>query len=649
MTGPFRTIAAALALALGSAAAAAVVAAPPPKIPAEAFGELPFIEGPKISSDGHYVVAVSVIDKKKALVLADLSAPDYGLRTIPVPDKIDIVSVRWAGSRRILMSLIVPQRVDGDDFRVERLFMFDMDTKAVTQLGGDRVGGFFGGDIVFVDPAGAYILLAAQPTVFDPPAVLRVDLATGEVKGVVNSRTGVWDWFADAAGVVRAGLGHQNGSTFVFYRDKPDVDFRKIARIRDPKETSAIDVELLFPSATSDKGYAIANKATGRYGLYRYDFATDSIGNPIYENPNVDIEQDGVTVSPRTDEIDSVAYVDDRERVFWLDPTMKAVQARLDKAMPTMVNRILSRDASDHFMVVSSASGSDPGGYYIFDRIKGELRQFARPYAQLDGATLAPVTPVHYAARDGLSIPAYLTLPVGRDSKNLPLIVMPHGGPFARDNGDYDAWAQFLANRGYVVLQPNYRGSTGYGKAYVDAATGEWGRKMQDDLDDGVHWLVAQGVVDPKRVCIMGGSYGGYAAMWAAARNPDIYRCAISIAGISDMGAMLRYDASWMTAKRYYHDWRDRIRGAQNQDLDGISALKHVDEIRIPLLIAHGKDDGRVPDSQSIRLHEALEKAGKPHEFVLYPGEGHGFSKEADSVDFLKRMDAFLARYNPAG
>ncbi|HEX5184121.1 MAG TPA: S9 family peptidase [Allosphingosinicella sp.] len=635
-----------VALALGSAVATAAVTSPPPKIPAEAFGELSFIQNPKISPDGHYVVALSVMDKKKALVLADLSIPDYGLRTIGIPDNSEILACRWAGSRRILITLLVPQRLDGYDIHVIRLFMFDMDTKAVKALG-DRVGGFNGGDIIYVDPNGAYLLLAAAPTLFDAPAVLRVDLATGQAQGVLGPHDGIWDWAADPKGVVRAGFGFDKGQFVLYYRNTADGPFRKIARWLDEAHQTMTDVETVLPSSDGDKGYVIANKATGRFGLYRYDLSTGAIGEPIYENPDVDIMQNGLGLSD-SGELMSVDYIDTRRHTFWIDPAMKAVQARLDKAMPDKVNDIVSIDAAEHFMVVSSSSGSDPGSFYIFDRAKGELREFARPFSRLDGAILAPVQPVRYAARDGLSIPAYLTLPVGRDLKALPLIVIPHGGPFLRDDGHYDPWVQFLANRGYAVLQPNYRGSTGYGKAYVDAATGEWGRKMQDDLDDGVHWLVAQGRVDPKRVCIMGGSYGGYAAMWAAVRNPDIYRCAISLAGISDMPAMMHHDASVMTATRYIRDWRDRIR-TKGQDMASVSALPHVAEIRIPILIAHGKDDDTVLDSQSIRLHEAMDKAGKPNEFVLYPGEGHAFSKEADSVDFLKRVDAFLAKYNPAG
>jgi dipeptidyl aminopeptidase/acylaminoacyl peptidase len=177
---------------------------------------------------------------------------------------------------------------------------------------------------------------------------------------------------------------------------------------------------------------------------------------------------------------------------------------------------------------------------------------------------------------------------------------------------------------------------------------GQWGRAMQDDVDDGVKWLVDSGEVDPKRVCIMGASYGGYAAMWAAARNPDIYRCAISFAGISDVGAMLRYDRRTFSAPRYYHGWRDKVQGDKDFNLDTVSPLKAVERVSIPLLIAHGDKDDNVPLAQSKKFHEALTKANKPHEYVVYPGEGHGLDKPEHAVDFLNRVDAFLLKYNPA-
>jgi dipeptidyl aminopeptidase/acylaminoacyl peptidase len=327
---------------------------------------------------------------------------------------------------------------------------------------------------------------------------------------------------------------------------------------------------------------------------------------------------------------------------------MQSLQARLDKALPNRVNRIVSRDSTDNRFIVWSAAASDPGVYYLYDRSRRELTEIARPHGKLEGKRLAPVEAVRYKARDGLTIPAYLTKPEGRAGKALPLIVMPHGGPFIRDRWQYDGWVQFLANRGYAVLQPNFRGSTGFGKDFVDAASGQFGRKMQDHLDDGVRWLVAQGVVDPKRVCMMGASYGGYAAMWAAARNPDIYRCAISFAGISEVRSMLRFNGGGWVARRYYRDWRDRIRGENKSDLEAVSPLSRASRVKVPLLIAHGDDDKIVPIAQSRRMHEALRQAKVDHEFIVYPGEGHGFRKSQNSVDFLKRVETFLAKHNPS-
>jgi dipeptidyl aminopeptidase/acylaminoacyl peptidase len=528
---------------------------------------------------------------------------------------------------------------------MSRHFAYDLDGGKLRALGGGRIGGVWGGELIYVDPRGEFALLTAQSTIWTSPAVLRVELATGDTREIVSPENGVWDWYADSSGTVRAGLGVRGDRFFLLYRDKADGRFRRTEAKRALAQ-SATDFDYLLPVAGGDKGYAIANKATGRYGVYRYDFATDTLGEPVFEHDEVDVES--VAFSPRTGEPDSILYADDRDRIVWLDPDMRAVQARIDKAMPDSVNRIVSRDGDDRRMIVWSTGAANPGAYYLYDRPARSMRELARPYAALEGKALAAVETVRYQARDGLAIPAYLTRPPGRPEKGLPLIVMPHGGPFARDKWAYDAWAQFLANRGYVVLQPNFRGSTGFGKAFVDSASGQYGRKMQDDLDDGVRWLAGLGLVDPKRVCIMGASYGGYAAMWAAARNPEIYRCAISFAGISEVRTMLRYDPSTGIARRYYKDWRDRIRGEEGFDLGAVSPLNRAAAIRVPMLIAHGEEDHVVPVAQSRNMHEAMRRAKIEHEYVVYPGEGHGFEKAADSIDFLKRVEAFLARHNPS-
>lgn len=645
--GALRLLAAlALGLSAPSGTPAAAPAAAPERISVEAFGTLPTFSNPRISPDGKRIVAIATTGAEKAIVSYDVDAADNRMSRINLGEKLDVVDLRWAGNRRILLTVFGPVMTMGVEIPVTRLYVQDLDTRKLTPLGGQRVGGLWGGQILFVAADGSYVLLAAQPTLWESPAVLRVDLDTMKSRQVVQSYPGVWSWYADASGTVRAGLGSDAQSWWLYYREAEAKGFRRIAKIKRPEDETLWNVETLLPVAGSDKGYAIANKATGRYGVYRYDFRTDTIGEPVFEHPQVDV--DTVGYSERTGAVDSVFYADDRDRIFWLDPEMAALQKRLGKALPATVNKVVSRDGSDNRMVVWSTGGSEPGVYYLYDRAKRELTEIARPYDRLDGKTLAPVEAVHYAARDGLAIPAYLTRPVGRGDKALPLVVMPHGGPFVRDKWSYDAWAQFLANRGYVVLQPNFRGSTGFGKAFVEAATGQFGRKMQDDLDDGVKWLASRGLVDPGRVCIMGASYGGYAAMWAAARNPDIYRCAISFAGISEIRPMLRYDGSGWIARRYYRDWRDRIRGEQGFDLDTVSPLSRAASIRVPLLIAHGEKDRTVPVSQSKKLHEAMRRAKIEHEFVLYPDEGHGFDKDADSIDFLRRAEAFLAKHNPA-
>jgi TonB family protein len=230
----------------------------------------------------------------------------------------------------------------------------------------------------------------------------------------------------------------------------------------------------------------------------------------------------------------------------------------------------------------------------------------------------------------------------------LPLIVMPHGGPFARDSFDFDPWVQFLASRGYAVLQPEYRGSTGYGRAFVEKGYGALGTAMQDDLDDGLADLVRQGIADPKRVCIMGASYGGYAALWGAIRNPETYRCAISLAGVTDLSAMVDWDTTFLIPSRYVKSWRQHVEGEKNRDLGAVSPLKQASRLRVPVLIAHGTSDLNVPFSQGRDMAAALKGSAAPVYFAPFRGEGHGFDKYEDSLEFLRRVDAFLALHNRA-
>ncbi|HEU4603715.1 MAG TPA: S9 family peptidase [Steroidobacteraceae bacterium] len=616
---------------------------PTKRISAEDFGALPFMTSPKISPDGTLVASRAYVRDGLRLIVVNLDQFRPAFGAIPIPEKRDLLWYRWAGNDRLLISIGKNDMLDGEEVYVTRLILLDLKNSQAQFVGKGREG-VVGDDVIYVAPDGSYLLLSIQETVFDYPSVWRVDLATLKMKRVVSQKENVWSWFADPDGVVRAGIGSFGKRWWLLYRKNADDDFKRVVRHTERDEEQG-NIEKFVMDGT-DTGLVIANTKNARFGLYKYDFTTDTVGDAIYEHPSVDI--DDVVLSSGGSVL-GVRYTDDRSRIEWFDEKLKQWQAKIDKALPDHTNRMVSFNADESRIIVWSAAASDPGRYFFFEPSKNSLRVLSEPYDHVDGASLSRMESTSYHARDGLEIPAYVTLPQGLEAKNLPLVVMPHGGPFYRDEWGYDSWVQFLANRGYAVLQPNFRGSTGYGKEYVQKGMGQWGRAMQDDIDDGAKWLVDQGKVDPKRICIMGASFGGYAAMWAAVRNPDIYRCAISFAGVSDVGAMLRYDRRSMSATRYYRNWRDKVQGDKDFDLATISPLRAADKVAIPLLIAHGNRDDNVPPSQSVKFHELLTKANKPHEFVLYEGEGHGFESPANNIDFLKRVEAFLEKYNPPG
>jgi dipeptidyl aminopeptidase/acylaminoacyl peptidase len=437
----------------------------------------------------------------------------------------------------------------------------------------------------------------------------------------------------------------------LLYRAKECEAFRIVVKGEYDEDDEAFnDVARIYQG--SDDGYRILlNEKTGNYALWRYNFATRKQGELVYEVPGVDIDDyDTRNDSP---ELYAAYFTTDRPRAHWFDSELAELQANIDKAVgSTLGDRaasIVSYSRDRMRMLVHIGGSNDPGRYYVFDQAAGVMQLFAQANDKLKPAQLTATTYTKYKARDGLEIPAYLTLPAGRPARNLPLIVMPHGGPFGiRDDGTYDVEVQFLANRGYVVLQPEYRGSGGYGKAYTEKGEGQWGRAMQDDLDDGMDWLAKQGTIDPKRVCIVGGSYGGYAAMWGAIRNPERYRCAASFAGISDLKRQMKFWDGMSSSRSDRSEWRKTVKGDETFDLTTVSPLYAVDKLQVPLLMVHGDEDQRVPYKQSKLYADALAKTGKPYEFVTLKGEGHGFSSDANRQLWLDKLEAFLTKYNPA-
>ncbi|HVU30707.1 MAG TPA: alpha/beta fold hydrolase [Sphingomicrobium sp.] len=612
----------------------------PALIPVGDFAALPVLSKPLLSPDGRRIAARRTTNGKTVLVILDADNPEAPGRSIGLGDA-DIAGLRWAGNQRMLLTVESTGFVYGIPTPFLRLLAIDVDT-GLSRLMDGRSSGLYAGDVLYADPSGNWALVASQNDVYSLPSVKRVDLSTGVATIVEKPRENVWDWYADDRGIVRAGVAYDDRKWTVWYRDRPGEKLRKIRGKFDKDDEGAVD-RFIFRGANS---WIMTNERTGRFGLYKYDVASGAVGAAIYENPEVDI--DDVIYDPATGEIAAVNYEDDREHVHWLDPDLSSLQEKLQRALPDDDNVPIAWSDDKKRVLVWSQSGSDPGRYFLLDRTSSRMHPVVDPYPRIDPALMAPVKPVRFTARDGLELRGYLTLPKGREPRGLPLVLMPHGGPFDRDHFEYDPVVQFLANRGYAVLQPEFRGSTGFGKSFVEKGYGEWGRKMQDDLDDSVSWLASTGQIDPKRVCIVGASYGGYASLWGAIRNPERYRCAASLAGVSDLDALLKHDRKLFTAPRYYRDWRKEVSGEGRADLKSVSPISFASTVRVPLLIGHGEKDERVPSKQSHDMVEALTKAHADVTSVFYKESGHGFDNSADLEDWLRRLEAFLAKYNPA-
>jgi dipeptidyl aminopeptidase/acylaminoacyl peptidase len=471
--------------------------------------------------------------------------------------------------------------------------------------------------------------------------VYRLDLNTGElVKEIENP--GYAGWLADEDLVVRCAIAPlPDGSFDVLVRDADapaDADWRKLLTIP-AEDVTSFDVVSFSADGRSLLMVTAAGTDTAR--LARVDLATGD-ETVLASDPEADVA--GVVLHPDTQEPQIVLVLKDRMEYLVLDPSvaddLKAIRA-LHPGDPT----ISGRDDADATWMIAFNVDAGSITYFTYDRAakSGTLLFEARP--ELSGYTLAAMEPFSFAARDGLVIHGYLTFPPGADRSSLPAVVDVHGGPQVRDTWGYNPEAQWLANRGYLCVQVNYRGSTGYGKAFIAAGDREWGAKMHDDLLDAVGYIVGQGWADPARVAIYGGSYGGYAALVGAAFTPDFFCCAVDIVGPSNLKTLLEtIPPYWapMIAQLYR-----RVGNPETDEefLWSRSPLSRAHDIRIPLLIAQGANDPRVKQAESEQIVAALKDAGIDYEYLLFPDEGHGFAKPENRITFYTAAERFLARY----
>lgn len=367
----------------------------------------------------------------------------------------------------------------------------------------------------------------------------------------------------------------------------------------------------------------------------------------VEEDPMKRVDFGGAVFSKLTKELVATQYEDERERVYWKDKAFEADYKWLQGQLPNKDIGLGSSTKDENWFIVSAYSDTEPGETYLFDRKGKKLTLQYKVREKLSREALSPMKAIRYKSSDGLEIPAYLTLPKGMPAKNLPLVVVPHGGPWARDGWGYHTYAQFLSNRGYAVLQPNFRGSTGYGKKFLDAGNNEWGQKMQDDITWGVKHLIADGTVDAKRVGIMGGSYGGYAALAGVTFTPDLYAASVAIVPPSNLNTLLGSIPPYWEAIRstFYKRMGDPNTPEGKAQLERQSPLTHAAKIKTPLMVVQGANDPRVKKAEADQIVVALRDRNYPVQYILAPDEGHGFQRPINNMVMIAEAEKFLAKY----
>lgn len=640
-----------LALFLPSSAIAQTTSPTPakPEVPLsiESFAAPPFIEDPELSPNGTWFASRLVVGGQQLLAMMPLSRGNEKPILIRLdPEKSDIDWWQWVNDDWLLIGYSATIPVEGDKWRVYRAASVSRLTGKIIPLAPES-GGQNAANVIWSAKDGSpHILLGVQNDIYADsrefwPEVRDFDVSTGKSQTVLAPRPDVMDYYADASGAVRMGYGYNRGSRTarLIYRSSGRGSFSQLDTANYRK-----DEELSFPAAflaAPDQALTISD-ADGFDALYELDLRTLQRGKKLFGTTGHDI--DGLVKNPVDGSVVGIYLTENRARLHWLEPALAQTQAEIDAAVGAGNALITSWDRSMANLLIKIGGPDQAGSYYVYNRtLGGKMSRLAFVDDNLKTRKLAPVSTIHFKARDGLDLSAVLTLPKDRAAKNLPLILLPHGGPQSRDTERWDWWVQFLAWRGYAVIQPNYRGSTGFGTALVEKGYGEWGLKMQDDLNDAVTHLANAGIADPKRVCIAGASYGGYAAMRAAQRDGSLFRCAISYAGVSDLGALARYDSQSLLGAEYRAGLKEKA-----PDFEAVSPLRHPEEFSTPILMMHGRLDLRVPVKQSRDMAEKLKSARKTYRYVEQPLGDHHLSRSDDRRRFLEEMDAFLRQYNPS-
>lgn len=603
---------------------------PVPLIPRTILFGNPVKASPQISPDGTKLAYLAPVNNVLNVWVGTVGQDDY--HPVTRDEERGIHIYFWAQDNRHILYL---QDVKGDEnWRLYAASLDSQQTRDLTPFANVQArviehNKHFPNELLLG-------LNKDNPQVHD---VYHLDLATGTLTLVAKNPGTIIGWVTDTSFKLRGALTMtpDGGTELLVRRDEQSAWQKLVAWNAEDSLTSGpvgftLDGQSIYLEDSRD-----AN--TGR--LVKMDIATGSI-TVIAEDPHYDVG--AVLIHPDTYEIQAVAF--NRERLEWtvLDESIRADFEHIH-SLHRGDFRIISRDDADATWIAAFTVDNGPVPYYAYNRQTRTATYLFDNQPELNNYVLAPMEPISFPSRDGWTIHGYLTLPPWGEHKNLPMVLDVHGGPWARDAWGYNPEVQWFANRGYACLQVNYRGSTGYGKDFLNAGNKEWGAKMHDDLVDAVHWAITRGIADPKKVAIYGGSYGGYAALVGATSTPDLFCCAVDIVGPSNLITFIKsIPPYWIPMIAIFHQ-RVGNPDTGEEFLKSRSPLFKVDQIKIPILIAQGANDPRVKQAESEQIVAAMKSKGIDYEYILFPDEGHGFARPENRLKFYAAAEKFLANH----
>ncbi|AJY76492.1 alpha/beta fold hydrolase [Paenibacillus beijingensis] len=473
-----------------------------------------------------------------------------------------------------------------------------------------------------------------DPRIFD---VYRINTETGAAQMVAENPGNITGWLTDHDGKIRVAVSSDGNVSSLLYRETEDKPFQPLLTT----ELGDTFVPVMF-TYDNKQLYAVSNIGRDKTAIVQYDPASKQTVSTIFEHADVDVTS--FIPSKKQQKIVAALYETEKVHYQFFDPDTKKLYETIAGKVPGKDIILQSMNEQGRVMFLAYNDKS-MGTYYFYDSGKDLLEKIADTAPWIDENKMADMKPITFESRDGLTIHGYLTLPKGKDPKHLPLVVNPHGGPWARDSWGFNPEVQLLANRGYAVLQVNFRGSTGYGKQFLDAGNKQWGKAMQNDLTDGVQWLIKEGVADPDKVAIYGASYGGYAALAGLAFTPDLYAAGVSYVGPSNLFTLLDSLPPYWESERtkFYERMGDPVK--DKALLEEVSPLFHADQIKAPLFVVQGANDPRVKQAESDQIVAALQKRGVEVPYMLKANEGHGFGNIENQLDFYRSLEKFLHRH----